>query len=295
MPARQVEHRHLEHLEPQRQTAPVAVDQGQRGRDVAARRRARHADAFGIDTQLGGVGEEPLQRGMGLLDLGGVAVLGRQGVVDRDHRDAGICGTTPACGIRRGIVDAADAEGPAEEGEAGRHGSVRLLRVIHADAHGRIPAHRHLVLADAQLWARGADGLEFVAIPRERCAAVLRTGAPEPGEPAGAFAGAAGLRALEIPQRGDPRAQILHRLADQVPAVHAEAFREERIQRHAHSFPSPTGPRNDEPAGTRRWPRFPTGMSCVVRLVLTSSTWSRRAARHGVPCHGSGHARCRTS
>ena len=29
--------------------------------------------------------------------------------------------------------------------------------------------------------------------------------------------------------------------------------------------------------------------------TVTSSTWSRRAARHGAPCHGSGHARCRTS
>ena len=44
----------------------------------------------GVDAKLGGVGGQPDQPGIGVLNRGEIRVLGCEPVLDRQHRDAGV-------------------------------------------------------------------------------------------------------------------------------------------------------------------------------------------------------------
>ena len=100
-----------------------------------------------------------------------------------------------------------------------------------------------------------------------------------------------------------PRTAAHHHRRDRPrrAAGHRRGHREE-VHRDRAAPPSSSTPRVPRRhvrrgAAERERPGVPRNSGPFGRaaVVLTSSTWSRRAARHGGPCHGSGHARCRTS
>ncbi len=92
----------LEQLEAQGRAAAVARQQRGGGRQATAGGAPAHPDASGVDTELGGVGCEPHQPGVAVVQTGGVRVLGGQAVLDRHDHGVDVGAVPLATGVGHG-------------------------------------------------------------------------------------------------------------------------------------------------------------------------------------------------
>ncbi len=242
--AREVDDGHLEHLEPKRKIRPVSIHEGHRRGDVGPGRGAHDPDALRVDAEFGRLLEQPDEHRVPLLDRNRIAIFGSQRIVHRDDRHLGVDGAAPEGGIRRRIVDPADAERAAEEGQHGGHGRI-ADHVGVVDAHARTtgqPENFDVMLHRPDLGSRRSDVAPLAAVPREGIAAIRGPGASARAE----CRSGVGLRRAcgrrgrrrqggRVPEPAERRHSRTHRadrLVDQVLAVHAQALVEERIQWH---------------------------------------------------------------
>ncbi len=80
-----VEHGSHQQLAEQARAALVAHGQGERGAQTAAGAGAGDDDALRVDAEFVRVLGDPQQAGVGVVDLGGIGVFGREPVADRDQ------------------------------------------------------------------------------------------------------------------------------------------------------------------------------------------------------------------
>ncbi len=159
-----VEHRIDQHLLGDRRAAAVTCHQAHAGRQTAARAVAHHRYPGGIGAERGCVLGEPAQCGVAVLDGRGVRMLGRDSVVDDEHRHAGV----------RDVVAHRDVVHRTDVLEAEDHASA--VQIQNGAARGRrqvVPAGveqcavggGHRVALDQHAWRRCAFGGHVVEHP----------------------------------------------------------------------------------------------------------------------------------
>ena len=140
-----VEHGTVEQLEGDRQLAAIAGQHCERGGETATGAEPGDADAGGVDPEVAGVLVQPPQRGVAVLERGGVGVLGRQPVVDRYHDAPEL--EDPRAEVT--VVHRVVAEHVATAVDPQHGGPRRSVHVIRSARFGpAVPehAHRHVVV-----------------------------------------------------------------------------------------------------------------------------------------------------
>ncbi|MGF6856185.1 hypothetical protein OKW29_005096 [Paraburkholderia sp. CI3] len=130
--------------------AGVAREHRANRRECAARAIAAHREPRAVDAEFGRVRVQPAEGVEGIVDSGRKLVLGREPVIDRQHRALAVAREHPAQRIVR--IDAANRKAAAVVVHERRQrlGPARLDRTVQARADRRAVARRHAQIFDGE-------------------------------------------------------------------------------------------------------------------------------------------------
>ena len=112
--------------------------------EVAAGTVTHDRQSFGIQTQGGGVVQQPAPHGEGIIGTGGRGIFRGEAVIHTQHHGVGTLGNVAAEPVI--FFHPAHGEAATVEVQDGRGQARRVLRAIAAHQHSCVVCHRHLMI-----------------------------------------------------------------------------------------------------------------------------------------------------